>query len=204
MANLSDDIQCASSDHDHYQEAACAHHEDHMMCDSVQLDHVVDSHADYTSDGNIILYDQYVKDNEVPVVHSDVSSIPTDAFMMIYDDMCEPHDQSVYYPSRNTAVQNSLTAELATYKEHVKLYEQRAKFELTEREQKINDQLRIVKEYQEKDKIRSKPDKNGKRGEAEKSQKQLQWIEEEKLKKTQKEGPEMQTHASFIEERRKE
>nr|GEY35346.1 reverse transcriptase domain-containing protein [Tanacetum cinerariifolium] len=31
-----------------------------------------------------------------------------------------------------------------------------------------------VKEYQEKDKIRSKPDKNGKRGEAEKSQKQLQ------------------------------
>nr|GEU74964.1 hypothetical protein [Tanacetum cinerariifolium] len=31
-----------------------------------------------------------------------------------------------------------------------------------------------VKEYQEKDKIRSKPDKNGKRAEAEKSQKQLQ------------------------------
>nr|GEY49182.1 hypothetical protein [Tanacetum cinerariifolium] len=54
-----------------------------------------------------------------------------------------------------------------------------------------------VKGYQEKDKIRSKPDKNGKRGEAEKSQKQLQWIEEEKLKKMQKEGPEMQTHASF-------
>nr|GEV41578.1 RNA-directed DNA polymerase, eukaryota, reverse transcriptase zinc-binding domain protein [Tanacetum cinerariifolium] len=33
-----------------------------------------------------------------------------------------------------------------------------------------------VKEYQENDKIRSKPDKNGKRGEAEKSQKQLQGI----------------------------
>nr|GEZ11554.1 reverse transcriptase [Tanacetum cinerariifolium] len=54
-----------------------------------------------------------------------------------------------------------------------------------------------VKECQEKDKIGSKPNKNEKRGEAEKSQKQLQWIEEEKLKKTQKEGPEMQTHASF-------
>nr|GEY70530.1 zinc finger, CCHC-type [Tanacetum cinerariifolium] len=144
MANLSDDIQCAGSDHDHYQEAACAHHEDHMMHDSVQLDHVVDSHADYMSDSNIILYDQYVKDNEVPVVHSDVSFIPTDAFMMIYDDMCEPHNQSVSYPSRNTAVQNSLTAELATYKEHVELYEQWAKFELTEREQKINEQLSHV------------------------------------------------------------
>nr|GEX47316.1 hypothetical protein [Tanacetum cinerariifolium] len=45
-----------------------------------------------------------------------------------------------------------------------------------------------VKEYQEKDKIISKPDKNGKRGEARKSQKQLQWIKEEKLKKTEKEG----------------
>nr|GEZ22533.1 protein kinase superfamily protein [Tanacetum cinerariifolium] len=33
---------------------------------------------------------------------------------------------------------------------------------------------------------RTKPDKNGKRGEAEKSQKQLQWIEQEKPKKTQK------------------
>nr|GEY97913.1 integrase, catalytic region, zinc finger, CCHC-type, peptidase aspartic, catalytic [Tanacetum cinerariifolium] len=144
MANLSEDIQCAGSDHDHYQEAACAHHEDHMMHDSVQLDHVVDSHADYTGDSNVILYDRYVKDNEVPVVHSDVSSVPTNAFMMIYDDMCEPHDQSVSYQSRNTVVKNSLTAELATYKEHVKLYEQRAKFELTEREQKINEQLRIV------------------------------------------------------------
>nr|GEW79795.1 reverse transcriptase domain-containing protein [Tanacetum cinerariifolium] len=35
-----------------------------------------------------------------------------------------------------------------------------------------------VKEYQKKDKIRSKPDKNGKRGEAEKSQKQLQSVKE--------------------------
>nr|GEV96048.1 retrovirus-related Pol polyprotein from transposon TNT 1-94 [Tanacetum cinerariifolium] len=144
MANLSEDIQCAGSDHDHYQEAACAHHEEHMMHDSVQLNHVVDSHADYTSDSNIILSDQYVKDNEVPVVHSDVSSVLTDAFMMIYDDMCEPHDQSVSYPSRNTAVQNSLTVELATYKEQVKLYERRAKFELSERELKINEQLRLV------------------------------------------------------------
>nr|GEY65509.1 hypothetical protein [Tanacetum cinerariifolium] len=35
-------------------------------------------------------------------------------------------------------------------------------------------EVEYVKEYQEKDKIRSKPDKNGKRGEAEKSLKQLQ------------------------------
>nr|GEZ24630.1 histone H3.2-like [Tanacetum cinerariifolium] len=55
----------------------------------------------------------------------------------------------------------------------------------------------LVKENSKKDKIESKPNKNGKRGEAKKSQKQLQWIEEEKLNKTQKEGPEMQTQSSF-------
>nr|GEZ00157.1 hypothetical protein [Tanacetum cinerariifolium] len=55
-----------------------------------------------------------------------------------------------------------------------------------------------------KDKIGSKPDKNGKRGEAEKIQKQLQSIRQVKLKKTQKEGPEMQSHTSFMKERRKE
>nr|GEV55962.1 integrase, catalytic region, zinc finger, CCHC-type, peptidase aspartic, catalytic [Tanacetum cinerariifolium] len=41
-------------------------------------------------------------------------------------------------------VENSLTAELATYKEQVELYERRGRFELTEREQKINEQLRLV------------------------------------------------------------
>nr|GEZ94735.1 hypothetical protein [Tanacetum cinerariifolium] len=56
-----------------------------------------------------------------------------------------PYDQYV----KDNAVQHkvvnaSLTAELATYKEQVELYERRAKFELTEREQKIDEQLRIV------------------------------------------------------------
>nr|GEV13618.1 hypothetical protein [Tanacetum cinerariifolium] len=57
---------------------------------------------------------------------------------------------------------------------------------------------RHVKEYQEKDKIESKPDKNEKRGEAGKSQKQLQSVEEVKLKKMQKEGSKMQTPIKFI------
>nr|GEV19062.1 reverse transcriptase domain-containing protein [Tanacetum cinerariifolium] len=139
-SNILSEVQ----DHDQYQDAICAHHEEHRMHDSVQLDHVVDSHADYTSDSNMIPYDQYVKDNEVPVVHSNVSSVPNDAFMMIYKDMCEPHAQSVSNPSRKIVVKNSLTTELATYNEQVNLYERRAKFELIEREQKINEQLRLV------------------------------------------------------------
>ncbi|GKF71809.1 hypothetical protein Tco_0207923, partial [Tanacetum coccineum] len=109
------DILSEVHDNDHYQDVVCEHHEVHEMHDDVQPNHVVDSHTDYTNDSNMIPYDQYVKDNAVPVVQSN-----------------------------NNVVDNSLTVELATYKEQVELYERRAKFELTEREQKINEQLRIV------------------------------------------------------------
>nr|GFB54943.1 hypothetical protein [Tanacetum cinerariifolium] len=51
------DVLSEVHDHDHYQDAACAHHEEHVMHDSIQADHVVDSHADYTSDSNMIPYD---------------------------------------------------------------------------------------------------------------------------------------------------
>ncbi|GKA75698.1 hypothetical protein Tco_0782076 [Tanacetum coccineum] len=52
----------------HYQDAICEHHEEHEMHDDVQPNYVVDSHANYTSDSNMIPYDQYVKDNAVPIV----------------------------------------------------------------------------------------------------------------------------------------
>nr|GEZ03315.1 retrovirus-related Pol polyprotein from transposon TNT 1-94 [Tanacetum cinerariifolium] len=121
------DILSEVHDHDHYQDDVCEHHEEHAMHDIVQLNHVVDSHANYTSDSNMIPYDQYVKDNAVPGVHSNVSSVPNDAYMMIYNDIYEPHAQSVSKTSRNTVVENSLTAKLATYKEQVELYERRAR-----------------------------------------------------------------------------
>ncbi|GJT24722.1 hypothetical protein Tco_0894659 [Tanacetum coccineum] len=116
----------------------------HEMHDDVQPNYVVDSHADYTSDSNMIPYDQYVKDNAVPVVQSNVSSVPNDAYMMILNDMHEQPAQYASVTTQNNVVDKSLTAELATYKEQVELYERRAKFELTEREQKIDEQLRIV------------------------------------------------------------
>nr|GEV27994.1 hypothetical protein [Tanacetum cinerariifolium] len=74
------DILSELPDHDHYQDAACAYHEEHVMHDIVQLDHVVDLQADYATDSNLILYDQYptlyngheiLKDNHAPAkVHN--------------------------------------------------------------------------------------------------------------------------------------
>nr|GEU53087.1 retrovirus-related Pol polyprotein from transposon TNT 1-94 [Tanacetum cinerariifolium] len=98
------DILSEVHDYDNYQDAICKLHEVHEMHDNVQPNCVVDSDAEYTSDSNMISYDQ---------AHTKV-------------------------------VDASLTAELAIYKEPVELYERRAKFELTEREQKIEEQLRIV------------------------------------------------------------
>nr|GEX80973.1 integrase, catalytic region, zinc finger, CCHC-type, peptidase aspartic, catalytic [Tanacetum cinerariifolium] len=138
------DILSEVQDHDQYLDDTCTYQEEHVMHDSVQLDYVVDLHADHTSISNMIPYDQYVKDNDVSVVHSTTSSVPNDTFMMIYDDMYEPIAPSESHSSRNAAVENSLTAELATYREQVELYERRANFELTEHEQEINEQLRLV------------------------------------------------------------
>nr|GEX03830.1 retrovirus-related Pol polyprotein from transposon TNT 1-94 [Tanacetum cinerariifolium] len=45
-------------DHDHYQDAVCEHHEVYEMHDNVQPNYVVDSHTGYTSDSNMISYDQ--------------------------------------------------------------------------------------------------------------------------------------------------
>ncbi|GKB44174.1 hypothetical protein Tco_0889116 [Tanacetum coccineum] len=77
------DILSEVHDHNHYHDAVCEHHEEHEMHDDVQPNYDVDSHANYMSDSNMILSDQYVKDNALPVIQSNVSSVPLDAYMMI-------------------------------------------------------------------------------------------------------------------------
>ncbi|GJR61987.1 hypothetical protein Tco_1504149 [Tanacetum coccineum] len=114
------DILSEVPDHDNYQDVVCEHHEVHEM------------------------HDDYVKDNAVPVVQSNVSSIPNDAYKMILNDMHEQSAQYVFVTTQNNVVDKSLTTKLVTYKEQVELYKRWAKFELTEREQKIEEQLRIV------------------------------------------------------------
>ncbi|GJW68872.1 hypothetical protein Tco_0123296 [Tanacetum coccineum] len=87
---------------------------------------------------------EYVEDNEEHVVQSNVSSVRNDALMSILDEM---HEQGVQSRSANKQVKvvnDTLTSELVRYKELVGVYEQRAKFELTDRERKIDEQMRII------------------------------------------------------------
>ncbi|GJQ90353.1 hypothetical protein Tco_0001492 [Tanacetum coccineum] len=62
------------------------YHEVHDVQNNVQHNYVVDSDAEYVSDSNIILYNQYME-NEEHVVQSNVSSVRNDALMSIIDDM---------------------------------------------------------------------------------------------------------------------
>nr|GEZ02685.1 retrovirus-related Pol polyprotein from transposon TNT 1-94 [Tanacetum cinerariifolium] len=55
-----------------------------FMANLSSADPILDE-AGPSYDSNIL--SEYVKDNEVPVVHSDVSSVSNDVFMMIYNDM---------------------------------------------------------------------------------------------------------------------
>ncbi|GJV97203.1 hypothetical protein Tco_1548780 [Tanacetum coccineum] len=121
------DILSEVQDLDNYQDAVDEHHEVHEMYNDVQLNYVVDSDDEYTSGSNVILYDQYVKDKAELVVHSNVSYVPNDAYMMIINEMHKQATQCVSANKQNKVVIASLTAKLARYKEQVKLYKRRAR-----------------------------------------------------------------------------
>ncbi|GJU87129.1 retrovirus-related pol polyprotein from transposon TNT 1-94 [Tanacetum coccineum] len=131
-------------DHDAFVDHMDEYHEVHEMQNDVQHNYVVDSDADYTSDSNIIPYDQYVEDNEEHVVQCNASSVRNDALMSILDEMHEQGVQSRLTNKPDMVMNDSVTSELARYKELVGEYEKRAKFELTDREQKIDEQMRII------------------------------------------------------------
>ncbi|GJW38742.1 hypothetical protein Tco_0064587 [Tanacetum coccineum] len=107
-------------DQDNYSDNVDEYYQEHEMQSDVQHNYVVNSDADYTSDSNIIMYDQYMEDNE------------------------EHGVQSMSANKQVKVVNDTLTSELARYKELVGEYEKRAKFKLTEREQKIDEQMRII------------------------------------------------------------
>ncbi|GKF55921.1 hypothetical protein Tco_0166261 [Tanacetum coccineum] len=65
-------------------------------------------------------------DNENQVVHSDVSSVPNDAVMIITNDIYEQDAPCVTSNMPNNTVDTSITAELARYKELAKAYEKMA------------------------------------------------------------------------------
>ncbi|GKF14288.1 hypothetical protein Tco_0055750, partial [Tanacetum coccineum] len=89
-------------------------------------------------------YHEYVEDNEEHVVQCNASSVRNGALMSILDEMHEQGIQSRLTNKPDMVMNDKVTSELARYKELVGEYEKRAKFELTDRERKIDEQMRII------------------------------------------------------------
>ncbi|GJT24597.1 hypothetical protein Tco_0894534, partial [Tanacetum coccineum] len=138
-------------DHDNYVDSVAEYHEVHEMQIDVQPNYVVDSDAEYTSDSIIIPYEQYVKDNAVQVVQSNVSSVPNDALMIIINDMQEQSAQCVSANKQNKVVNESLTAELARYKEQVELYEKRARSTINQNKLIKEEVTTLKKDFKQKE-----------------------------------------------------
>ncbi|GJV50882.1 hypothetical protein Tco_1446623 [Tanacetum coccineum] len=66
------------------------------------------------------------------------------ALMSILDEMHEHEVQSRLANKPDMIINDSVTSELARNKELVKEYEKRAKFELNDRERKIDEQMRLI------------------------------------------------------------
>ncbi|GJW53007.1 retrovirus-related pol polyprotein from transposon TNT 1-94 [Tanacetum coccineum] len=103
---------------------------DHIVTNEVQQSNVIDSTSVYMGNNNVIPYEQYLSVNNISVVPSCASSTLNNVCVSSDNDAFVPHD-----PIAN---------ELKIYKEQVAIYEQRAKFELTEREQRMDDQMRML------------------------------------------------------------
>ncbi|GJT85406.1 hypothetical protein Tco_1067123 [Tanacetum coccineum] len=141
MANLSSagptNLQASSSDASILSEvpdlenANVASNNDqveHEIHSKVQQSTVIDSNNADMGNSNVIPYEQYLTTNDVFVVPSCASSAPNTAYELI--------DNNVHTPNE------PLVTELAIYKEQVAIYEQRAKFKLTEREQRMEEKLK--------------------------------------------------------------
>ncbi|GKC62945.1 hypothetical protein Tco_1095543 [Tanacetum coccineum] len=104
--------------------------DEHEIYNEVQHANAIDSTSVDMGNSNVIPYEQYLSVNNVSVVPSYASFVLNDACVLFDNDAYVPHDP--------------IATELNIYKEQVAIYEQRAKFELTEREQRMDDQMRML------------------------------------------------------------
>ncbi|GJY39062.1 hypothetical protein Tco_0425426 [Tanacetum coccineum] len=113
------DILSEVQDHANYLDSVGEYREVNEMQNDVQPPYIVESDVESMSDSNLILYDQYVKDNAEQVIQSNVSSMPNDALMMIINGYAMNWCNSVSTNEQNNVVNVSLMAKLGGYKELV-------------------------------------------------------------------------------------
>ncbi|GKF84799.1 hypothetical protein Tco_0249697 [Tanacetum coccineum] len=93
----------------------------------VQPSDVIDTTSVHMGNSNVTLYEQYLSDN-------DISDVPNYASSALNSVCVSPVNDAF-------ALHDPIATELKISKEQVAIYEQRAKFELIEREQQMDDQM---------------------------------------------------------------
>ncbi|GJW94872.1 hypothetical protein Tco_0174544 [Tanacetum coccineum] len=104
--------------------------DEHKIHNKVQPSNVIDSTSVHMGNSNLIPYEEYLSVNDISVVPSCASSALNSVCVSPVNDGIVPHDP--------------IAIELKIYKEQVAIYEQRAKFELTERQHQMDDQMRML------------------------------------------------------------
>ncbi|GJV36851.1 integrase, catalytic region, zinc finger, CCHC-type containing protein [Tanacetum coccineum] len=104
--------------------------DEHEIHNKVQPSNVIDLTSVYIGNSNVIPYEQYLSVNNISVVPSCASFALNNVCVSPVNDAFVSHVP--------------IATELKIYKEQVAIYEQHAKFELTEREQRMDDQMRML------------------------------------------------------------
>ncbi|GJX10104.1 hypothetical protein Tco_0199963 [Tanacetum coccineum] len=104
--------------------------DEHEIHNKVQPSNVIDSTSVHMGNSNVIPYEQYLSVNDISVVPSCASFALNSVCVSPVNDAIVPRDP--------------IAIELKIYKEQIAIYEQRAKFELTKREQRMDDQMRML------------------------------------------------------------
>ncbi|GJV37704.1 hypothetical protein Tco_1410181 [Tanacetum coccineum] len=110
--------------------AGVTNQDQHEIHNEVQLANVIDSTSVDMGNSKVIPYEQYFLVDNISVVPSCAS--------FALNDICVSSDNDAFVPY------DPIATELKIYKEQVSIYEQRAKFELTECEQRMDDQMRML------------------------------------------------------------
>ncbi|GJT15810.1 hypothetical protein Tco_0874516 [Tanacetum coccineum] len=110
---------------------------------SEQPPFINDPVIDITNDSNVISYEQYLKETENEVVQATPSPQQDAMIMFMIKDMSyQVAKCNEVNKEKNKIVNESLTTELERYKEQIKYFEERKKFDLNDKEKYIDGQLR--------------------------------------------------------------
>ncbi|GJT51596.1 hypothetical protein Tco_0977753, partial [Tanacetum coccineum] len=109
---------------------------------SEQLPFNNETDFDITSGNTVISYEQYLKETENAVVQDTNSSTQQDAMIMsVIEEMFSQVAKCNEGNKENKILNDSLTAKLEIYKEQIKFFEERHKFDLNDKEKYIDGKL---------------------------------------------------------------